>query len=292
MTARRALRVPVLLKRAVVQALAHDVLNLGQSAAYSAMVALFPALIVAAAGVAVLPDVTGLRGQIGYFVREVLPAPVFPLVKSYFEGAGPHTLRALATASFVSLLGGSSVMATLMEGLARAEKMPVHGSRAAGAEGRWTFWQARGRALVLAAAVLIPLVVATTLVMFGQYLSLWLGAYLPAGPRGVFLAAVLVVRWAVALAGVAGVTALIYHVGSPKQRHWKRTVPGAVVATLLWFATTLAFGWYVTRFANYREVYGSLGTGIALLVWLYLVFLSVLCGAEFNVQFFRGTEEE
>jgi uncharacterized BrkB/YihY/UPF0761 family membrane protein len=46
----------------------------------------------------------------------------------------------------------------------------------------------------------------------------------------------------------------------------------------------LLFGWYVTRFANYSEVYGSLGAGIALLFWLYIISLSVLCGAEFNAQ--------
>jgi membrane protein len=66
---------------------------------------------------------------------------------------------------------------------------------------------------------------------------------------------------------------------------WWAVLPGAVAATAMWFLTTLAFGWYVTRFANYSEVYGSLGAGIALLFWLYIVSLSVLCGAEFNAQF-------
>lgn len=59
------------------------------------------------------------------------------------------------------------------------------------------------------------------------------------------------------------------------------------MATAMWFLTTLVFGWYVTRFANYSEVYGSLGAGIALLFWLYIISLSVLCGAEFNAQFDR-----
>ncbi len=40
----------------------------------------------------------------------------------------------------------------------------------------------------------------------------------------------------------------------------------------------------MTRFANYSRVYGSLGAGIALLVWLYIIALSVLSGAEFNAQ--------
>ena len=53
----------------------------------------------------------------------------------------------------------------------------------------------------------------------------------------------------------------------------------------MWFVTTLIFGWYVTRFANYSQVYGSLGAGIALLFWLYIVSLSVLFGSEFNHEF-------
>jgi membrane protein len=69
------------------------------------------------------------------------------------------------------------------------------------------------------------------------------------------------------------------------RQPWRRVLPGAIAATAMWFLTTLSFGWYVTRFANYTQVYGSLGAGIALLFWLYIVSLSVLCGAEFNEQF-------
>ena len=266
-----------MLKRSVEQALAHDCLNLGQSAAYSAMVALFPALVVAAATIALLPDVAPIRADVAEFFDQVLPSPVFPILTGYFAG-GPgstHTLRALLLAAVVSVTGGSSVIATLMEGILRAEAMPRN---------CWTFWQRRVRAFVLVPLSLIPLLVATILVMFGRFLVDWLAGYLFVEARPAFFGAALAVRWVVALAGVAGVTALIYHMGTPKQQRWTRVLPGAVVATILWFLTTLAFGWYVTRFANYSQVYGSLGAGIALLFWLYIVFLSVLCGAEFNAQ--------
>jgi membrane protein len=73
--------------------------------------------------------------------------------------------------------------------------------------------------------------------------------------------------------------------GTPIRQPWRRVLPGAIAATAMWFLTTLAFGWYVTRFANYSQVYGSLGAGIALLFWLYIVSLSVFFGAEFNSQF-------
>jgi membrane protein len=69
-----------------------------------------------------------------------------------------------------------------------------------------------------------------------------------------------------------------------KDWSWRASLPGATVATLLWFVSTLLFGYYVTRFANYSRVYGSLGAAIALMFWLYIIALSVLIGAEFNAQ--------
>ncbi len=51
-----------------------------------------------------------------------------------------------------------------------------------------------------------------------------------------------------------------------------------------WFLATLIYGWYVTRHADYSVVYGSLAAGIATLVWLYMVCISILVGAEYNAQ--------
>lgn len=95
---------------------------------------------------------------------------------------------------------------------------------------------------------------------------------------------VISVRWLVAVAGSVGLLALLYKLGTPLRLSWRSVLPGALLATALWFASTLVFGLYVTRFANYSRVYGSLGAGIALLFWLYLTSLSVLCGGEFNGQ--------
>ena len=79
----------------------------------------------------------------------------------------------------------------------------------------------------------------------------------------------LTIRWLVALAASIGLMAVIYHMGTPIRQPWRHVLPGAIAATVMWFVTTLAFGWYVTRFANYAQVYGSLGAGIALLFWLF-----------------------
>lgn len=276
-----------MLRRALLAALRHDALNLSQSAAYSAIVSLFPALIVLAAIIALLPDFAPLKVEVGEFVDEVLPPNALSLLTSYFvsgPGAGHiHTVRSLVVAAIVSVSGASSVIVTLMEGMRRAQGLP---------ENCWKRFQRRWRALILVPLSLVPLAVATVLVVFGRILTEWTASYLATAVQPAFFAAALVARWTVSLGGVAGLTASIYHYGTPVRRPRIESVPGAVMATALWFVSTLAFGWYVTRFANYSQVYGPLGAGIALLIWLYLVFFSVLCGAEFNAQVFAQGDRD
>ncbi len=198
-----------------------------------------------------------------------------------------------------------------MEGLRRARDFPAD---------CWSFWARRVRAFELVPLSLLPLTVASVMVAFGHVLTVWLASNIAPEIRTSIYAVSLLIRWVVALSASVGVIATIYHLGVPdghlsvpvgwatvssrpfhrlrrrdagveevtvtaEPRSWRTVVPGAVVATAMWFLTTLTFGWYVTRFANYSEVYGSLGAGIALLFWLYIVSLSVLCGAEFNAQF-------
>jgi membrane protein len=275
---RRLLRLPRILHGTLLRAGRHDCLNLAQSTAYSAIVSLFPALIVAAAVVSLMPDTAPLRFQLSAFFDRILPPDVSPLLEGYFVDS-PHSTRsshAIVAAFVVSLIGASSVLATLMEGVRRANDLP---------ENCWTFWQRRLRALILVPLSLVPFVLATTFVVFGQFFTAWLSQHLIPSALIPFYTAALLIRWAVALAGSIGIVGLIYHLGSPMQQSWKSVLPGAVVSTAMWFPSTLIFGWYVTRFANYSQVYGSLGAGIALLFWLYIISLSVLCGAEFNTEF-------
>jgi len=284
-------------------AMDHDIFTVAQAAAYSAMVALFPALILSAAVVALLPDDLPLRSQLAMFFDRVLPSNVSPILDSYFTIAhkSPRTAGALLSASIVSLTGAVSVMSTLMEGFRRAHRLPV---------GRKNFWIRRRRALELVPLSMLPFTVASALVVFGHMITQWLAKEMSGSLRLTIFAVAYGLRWAVALAGSTGILAVIYHLGTDvsthlaehlmptdlgpllrkpmqilrKQWSWRASLPGAALATGLWFVSTLLFGFYVTRFANYSRVYGSLGAAIALLFWLYLVALCVLIGAEFNAQ--------
>jgi membrane protein len=80
--------------------------------------------------------------------------------------------------------------------------------------------------------------------------------------------------------------ALIYHHAVPRTKRWHSVLAGAALATGLWFPATLGFGFYVRHFAQYSLFYGSLAAAIVLLVWLYIISLIILLGAEFNAILF------
>jgi membrane protein len=275
---KRLLYIPRITHRAVVRAIDHGVLSLAQASAYSAIVALFPALIVAAALIALLPDTAPVRAQLGEFFARVLPPAVMPVLEGYFV-ASPHASKSthvVVGSVLVSITGASSVIATFMEGFRRAYDLPFN---------CWTFWRRRARAYALVPLSLIPLGISSSLIIFGHVLIYWIAAHVPSSIRSEVYIVALIIRWSVTLTGSVGLIALIYHMGTPIRQPWRQVLPGAIAATVMWFVTTLAFGWYVTRFANYSQVYGSLGAGIALLFWLYIVSLSVLFGAEFNSSY-------
>ena len=86
--------------------------------------------------------------------------------------------------------------------------------------------------------------------------------------------------------------ALVYRFGpSREDPQWRWITPGSVFAALVWLAASLGFSYYVSNFANYDRMYGSLGAVIILLFWLYISFYIVLLGAEINAAVERYGEE-
>lgn len=286
------------LRQAVLAALEHDAATVAQATAYAAVFALFPALVVAAALVPLLPDTVPFQAQMALFFDRVLPSSVEPMLRSYFEESNnnPHTVNAVLGSVFVSVSGAATVMSTLMEGFRRAHELPLTPG---------SFWPRRMRALALVPLSLIPMALASALVVFGHFFSVWIASMMPLSLQQPVYVISFLARWTIALAGSTGIIAVVYHLGTDlstgirahidpllrepwmmlrKDWSWRASLPGATVATLLWFVSTVIFGWYVTRFADYGRVYGSLGAGIALMIWLYLIALSILIGSEFNAQ--------
>jgi membrane protein len=88
-----------------------------------------------------------------------------------------------------------------------------------------------------------------------------------------------------ATAAVILLLALIYRYGPNRsEAKWRWITPGSAIATVVWLAGTLGFGFYVSNFGNYNATYGSLGAVVVFLTWLYLSAYILLLGAELNSE--------
>jgi membrane protein len=278
------------LRRAIWSAFGHSVFSMAKAAAYSAILSIFPALLVVTTGFAMMPAGSDIRGLVRAGFERILPPETMQLVQMYFVINHARSLRIVWGSAFISIFAAMGVLLSLMEGFRRAYRLP---------RGVWGFWRERAVALLLVPGTMVPMAAATLFLAFGHSIERWmiensvheLHSYVIVGWR--------LVRWVIAtLASVLSLM-VVYHFGVPREKlppgrarwverrlQWRETLPGAAIATATWFLTTLLYGWYVIRFGHYSLVYGSLGAGIATLVWLYMVSLSILIGAEINAQVF------
>lgn len=269
-------------KKALLLALDHDLFGVAKAAAYSGMLFSFPAVLVLTTLLAQVPEGTSIVGGVRGSLDEFLPAGSMDLLQSALETNHFYSTKVLLSASSLSVFAGLGLMLSLMEGFRRAYELPA---------GEWSYWQRVARAFLLVPIVLVPLWLASLLLVFGQQIEGWMINNSDHELRHIVLFFWRMVRWALALATSATVLAALYHFGTKRTEHWKWVIPGALGATAVWFPATLLFGWYVTRVADYSMLYGSFAAGIATLVWLYITSLSALLGAELNGVFFRGRQD-
>jgi membrane protein len=93
------------------------------------------------------------------------------------------------------------------------------------------------------------------------------------------------VRWPILAVSMILALGIIYRF-APGRRHprWHLLSAGTILAAILWLAGSAGFSYYVANVASYDKTYGSLGTVVVLLMWLYLSSLIVLLGAELNSE--------
>lgn len=77
---------------------------------------------------------------------------------------------------------------------------------------------------------------------------------------------------------------LIYNYGPLKGKHWRFVSPGSIMATTLIILSSLAFGYYVNNFAQYNKLYGSIGTLLVILLWIYINAIGLILGFELNAS--------
>jgi membrane protein len=264
-----------LFRLSIWRAFEHDAFGTAKASAYSSIFTFFPALLVLGAVLATLNRGEVYLREVSYALGTILPAGS-STVLAYLRGSANKPVGLLVTTSLLTIWSASGVIISWMDGFRRAYQLPK----------TWGIVQERAISISLVLMAGIPLTFSTILVAFGSRIEtrvLFLIGH-DFGPLILLLWGA--IRWAIAILTSIAVIQLIYHNAVPRTQPWHSVLPGAVLATAMWLLSTALFGWYLQHYADYSVIYGSLGLGIALLVWMYLISLVILIGAEFNAMLF------
>jgi membrane protein len=248
--------------------------------AFYGLLAIFPGLIalVAIYGLAFDPQqveqqVSAMRGFLPPQAAEVVLGQLSDLTST---GRAALSVGAVG-GILLALWSASAGMRTLMEALNVAYDEEEK-------RGTIRFY---GTALLLTLGAIVGIIIAIALVVALPIVLNFLGlgqglAWLVSAAGGVVLVLTM-------LLGLA----IVYRFGpSREQPRWRWVSWGAVIATVLWVIGSVLFSFYVTRFGNYNETYGSVGAIVILLMWFLLSAYAVLIGAEVNAEMERQTRKD
>jgi membrane protein len=220
-----------LMRLALWRAFQHDAFAVAKASAYSLILTFFPALLVVGSVLATSLKTEAYLREISGAVDKILPAGSNTAM-AYLRGTTlQRPLSVLITASLITLWTGSGVMISWMEGFRNAYQLPKI----------WGLVKERMIAFALVILAGIPLTFSTVLVAFGSRIETRILFHL-GHEFGPFIVVMwTLIRWLIATLTSIAVIALIYHNAVPRTQPWHSVLPGATLATVLWFLATGLF---------------------------------------------------
>jgi membrane protein len=264
---------PAALKSSFSDFMRDDCMGLAQQIAYSSLLAFFPAVafLVGALGIFHLFD------DVEQLLDPIAPSGVITFISSLqHDSKGGASVAAFVIGFFGAVWAASGAMGSVIKAVNRAYELQ---------ETR-PFWRVRVIAIVL--------VVSTGIATAGVFLLVVVGGSLgdaiaeKAGLGGAFQWTWAILRWPVTFCAILLFFALVYYLAPNKKvRSWKWITPGSLLGSLLWLALSALFALYVTYAGNYTKTYGTIASGVILLLWLNYSAFALLYGAELNSELER-----
>jgi membrane protein len=248
---------------------------MSRSIAYYALFSIFPLLLVLMSVFGSVLDINQATEAILALVERYLPSAV-----EWVERNLGQVLEAQSTVGILALLGlvwsASGVFTAMYRAVNRAWNNPK----------AQLFWTEKLFGLAVVMVVGLVLLATTVYSTFIDVLRSWQRSYLGSeslvGPQGEQLWA-----WLSLLIPplVSGLTFIILYRTIPRNRvTWRDVWLGGSIAGLSWEAGRRLYTWYLSNFARYSLIYGSVGAIIGFLLWSYLSAMILLLGAEFTAQ--------
>jgi len=98
-------------------------------------------------------------------------------------------------------------------------------------------------------------------------------------------------KWFIILLLLFFAISILFHLGPAIKSKWKLFTPGSIFATLGVIITSAGFNYYINNFSQYNKVYGSIGTLMIILIWMYFNSIILLTGFELNASISNAKEK-
>jgi membrane protein len=213
------------------------------------------------------------------FLGELMPASMFDVISSTVLDIISNQRGGLLTFGFLfSLYLSTNGMMALMRAFNACYKTT---DKRGG-------WKMRLVATLLTINMAVVLLLAVILLIVAEFVMDYIGVHMPdfqgldLNNFTVYL--ILISRFLIIFIVFFLTIACIYYFGPAIHYNWKFFSIGSLIATLLCLAVSYGFSYYITNFATYNKVYGSIGVLIALMIWVQLITLVLLVGFEINAS--------
>jgi membrane protein len=259
----------------------HHLLAFAGSLAYYFFMSLIPFLIFLASLLVLVP-IPGLFDYILGGLSHMLPSESMVMVQKVLADMMKTNSKGFLSFGIIGTIwSASGGFSAMIEALNVAYDVQ---------EGR-PFWKTRPLAVLLTILVGALVTILLFAMFFGPHWGGAVAAKLNLSP--LFTQTWFYFRWVLAaICALLSVEVIYYLAPNVEQRHFLQTIPGSVIAVILWMAASYVLGFYLQHFAQLSKSYGTLGAVVGLLLWFYVTSAAILIGAEVNAELAKAVGKE
>ncbi|MEO6149981.1 MAG: YihY/virulence factor BrkB family protein [Mucilaginibacter sp.] len=247
--------------------------NRASSLAFSFMLAVFPALIFLFTLIPYIPF-SGFQQTLLGLIQLILPTKAYEAFQT--------TIVDIVTNQNVKLLSFGFLSALYFATNGMNNLMQAFNKSSLQLETR-SWFKRRWVALLLTLVISFSMFIAIIIMMGGQVVISFLQEHIFS--TSIFWPYLFTLsRWLIVIFIFFITLSILYRYGPAHKQRWKFINPGSLLATFLAVLTSVGFTYYINNFASYNKVYGSIGTLIVVMIWMYINSLVILIGFELNAS--------
>ncbi|MES2456260.1 MAG: YihY/virulence factor BrkB family protein [Bacteroidota bacterium] len=251
-----------------------SLVNKASSLAYNFMLAIFPAIIFLFTLIPFIPKRIGFQDKLMQLIMLILPADAYQAFSDTLDEIVHKQNSGLLSFGFIlSLFFATNGVHSLMMAFNKSSLIIETRS--------WV--RQRLMAIALTMTIALSVVVCIIAMAIGEVVLNYLDTELKFNDKLIGFTIDLT-RWALLGILYFVTISILYRYGPAHAKKWKFFSPGSWLATILAFLTIWGFSFYINNFSSYNKVYGSIGTLIVIMIWLYLNSLILLVGFELNAS--------